>query len=109
MRYDAIIVGGGAAGLAAGVSLARAGWNTAVLEAQPRVGRKLLSTGSRPGSASAPAAARPEAPPPTISTSYIRRFLPSTFQFPRPYKHFPDTAPPGAIQNRRFLMRRRPA
>lgn len=46
MRYDAIIVGGGAAGLAAGVSLARAGWNTAVLEAQPRVGRKLLSTGN---------------------------------------------------------------
>ena len=46
MRYDAIIIGGGAAGLAAGVSLARAGWRTAVLEAQPRVGRKLLSTGN---------------------------------------------------------------
>ena len=46
MRYDAIIIGGGAAGLAAGVSLARAGWHTAVLEAQPRVGRKLLSTGN---------------------------------------------------------------
>ena len=46
MRYDAIIIGGGASGLAAGVSLARAGWRTAVLEAQPRVGRKLLSTGN---------------------------------------------------------------
>ena len=46
MRYDAIIIGGGASGLAAGVSLARAGWRTAILEAQPRVGRKLLSTGN---------------------------------------------------------------
>ena len=46
MRYDAIIVGGGAAGLAAGVFLARAGRKVAVLEAQPRVGRKLLSTGN---------------------------------------------------------------
>ena len=36
------------------------------------------ATRSRPGSASAHAAARPEAPPPTISTSYIRRFLPDT-------------------------------
>ena len=46
VRYDAIIIGGGASGLAAGVSLARAGWRTAILEAQPRVGRKLLSTGN---------------------------------------------------------------
>lgn len=46
MRYDAIIIGGGAAGLAAAVALARRGRRVAVLEAQPRVGRKLLSTGN---------------------------------------------------------------
>ncbi|HIS03275.1 MAG TPA: aminoacetone oxidase family FAD-binding enzyme [Candidatus Pullichristensenella avicola] len=46
MRYDAIVLGGGASGLAAGVALARAGRRVAVVEAQPRVGRKLLSTGN---------------------------------------------------------------
>ena len=46
MRYDAIIIGGGAAGLAAAVALSRRGRRVAVLEAQPRVGRKLLSTGN---------------------------------------------------------------
>ena len=40
------IVGGGAAGLAAACLLARAGVKTAVYEKQPRVGRKLLSTGN---------------------------------------------------------------
>ena len=46
MRYDAIILGGGAAGLAAAVALARRGHRVAVLEAQARVGRKLLATGN---------------------------------------------------------------
>ena len=46
MRYDVIIIGGGAAGLAAAVALSRRGRRVAVLEAQPRVGRKLLSTGN---------------------------------------------------------------
>ena len=46
MRYDAIILGGGAAGLAAAVALARRGRRVAVLEAQARVGRKLLATGN---------------------------------------------------------------
>ena len=40
------IIGGGAAGLAAACMLARAGVKTAVYEKQPRVGRKLLSTGN---------------------------------------------------------------
>lgn len=44
--YDAIIVGGGAAGLAAACALAQRGLRAAVLEKQPRVGRKLLSTGN---------------------------------------------------------------
>ena len=42
--YDAIIIGGGASGLAAACALA--GWKIALLEKQPRVGRKLLSTGN---------------------------------------------------------------
>lgn len=44
--YEAIVIGGGAAGLAAAVSLARAGRRVAVFEAQARVGRKLLATGN---------------------------------------------------------------
>lgn len=43
---DALIVGGGAAGLMAGCSLSRAGRRVVILEKQARVGRKLLSTGN---------------------------------------------------------------
>ena len=45
MKHTAII-GGGAAGLMAACLLLRAGQKCAVLERQPRVGRKLLSTGN---------------------------------------------------------------
>lgn len=44
--YDVLIVGGGAAGLAAACFLARGGCRVAVMEKQNRVGRKLLSTGN---------------------------------------------------------------
>ncbi|NLF29128.1 MAG: aminoacetone oxidase family FAD-binding enzyme [Clostridiales bacterium] len=46
MKYGALIIGGGAAGLIAAVSLARRNHRVAVLEAQGRVGRKLLATGN---------------------------------------------------------------
>ena len=46
MMFDVLIVGGGAAGLAAAGALARRGRRVALLERQPRVGRKLLSTGN---------------------------------------------------------------
>ncbi|NLD60188.1 MAG: aminoacetone oxidase family FAD-binding enzyme [Clostridiales bacterium] len=46
MKYDALIIGGGAAGLIAAVSLARKGRRVALVEAQGRVGRKLLATGN---------------------------------------------------------------
>lgn len=48
MSYDVIIVGGGAAGLAAAVFLGRAadGRRIAVLEKGPRVGKKLMATGN---------------------------------------------------------------
>jgi predicted Rossmann fold flavoprotein len=40
------VVGGGAAGLAAAVGAARTGGSVAILERMPRLGRKLLATGS---------------------------------------------------------------
>ena len=40
------IIGGGAAGLFAACVLARSGHRVTLLEKQPRVGRKLLSTGN---------------------------------------------------------------
>ena len=46
MMYDAIIIGGGASGLAAACALAGAGRRTLLVEKQSRVGRKLLSTGN---------------------------------------------------------------
>ena len=46
MQYDALILGGGAAGLMAASALSRRGRRVALLEKQDRVGRKLLSTGN---------------------------------------------------------------
>lgn len=48
MTYDVLIIGGGAAGLAASVFLGRAGQGRriAVLEKGPRVGKKLMATGN---------------------------------------------------------------
>ena len=45
-HYDVLIIGGGASGLFAACALARRGRRAAILERQPRVGRKLLSTGN---------------------------------------------------------------
>lgn len=46
MKYEAAIIGGGAAGLAAAVTASHMGLNAVLVEAQNRVGRKLLSTGN---------------------------------------------------------------
>ena len=46
MMYDALIIGGGASGLAAACALAGAGKKVLLAEKQSRVGRKLLSTGN---------------------------------------------------------------
>lgn len=43
---DVLIIGGGAAGLAAAVHLARSGQRIMILEKNPRVGKKLLATGN---------------------------------------------------------------
>lgn len=45
-QYDVLIIGGGAAGLAAALSASENGKNVAVVEGAPRVGRKLLATGN---------------------------------------------------------------
>jgi hypothetical protein len=44
-RFDVAIVGGGAAGLAAGIGAARLGGTAVVCERLPRPGKKLLATG----------------------------------------------------------------
>ena len=46
MKFDVIIIGGGAAGLTAALSASRLGAKAAVLEAAPRVGRKILASGN---------------------------------------------------------------
>ena len=46
MTYDVIIIGGGAAGLSAALSASGQGAKTLVLEAAPRVGRKILASGN---------------------------------------------------------------
>ena len=45
-EYDIAVVGGGASGLAAAIAAAREGARVCVLEAQQRVGKKLLATGN---------------------------------------------------------------
>lgn len=45
-QYDVLIIGGGAAGLAAALSASEQMKQVLVLEAAPRVGRKLLATGN---------------------------------------------------------------
>ena len=42
-----VVVGGGAAGLVAAISAARAGARVAIVEAGKRVGQKILKTGNR--------------------------------------------------------------
>ncbi len=49
--FDVIIAGGGAAGLAAGYRLARAGLKTAIIEARERVGGRILTMTDGDGSA----------------------------------------------------------
>ena len=43
---DVIIIGGGAAGLTAALSASRQGAKATVLEAAPRIGRKILASGN---------------------------------------------------------------
>ena len=46
MKYDCVVIGGGAAGLMAAINTARAGLKTAVIEHTKRIGNKILSTGN---------------------------------------------------------------
>ena len=46
MKRQVIIIGGGAAGLAAAIAAAREGAGVTVLEHMDRVGKKILSTGN---------------------------------------------------------------
>lgn len=43
-HYDVVVIGSGAAGVGAGVTLARNGVNFIVLEARDRIGGRILST-----------------------------------------------------------------
>jgi predicted Rossmann fold flavoprotein len=47
--FDIAVIGGGAAGLAAGICAARRGCATAIVEGNPRTGKKLLVTGNGQG------------------------------------------------------------
>ncbi|MBQ4074186.1 MAG: aminoacetone oxidase family FAD-binding enzyme [Clostridia bacterium] len=46
MKYDVLIIGGGAAGLTAALSASRQEKSVILLEAAPRIGRKILATGN---------------------------------------------------------------
>ena len=46
MKYDTIIIGGGAAGMMAGIFAARKGIKVCIVEHMDRVGKKILSTGN---------------------------------------------------------------
>ena len=45
-RADVLVLGGGAAGLAAGIAAARSGARVCLVEKLPRVGKRLLATGN---------------------------------------------------------------
>ena len=45
-EFDVLIIGGGAAGLTAALSASGEGARAAVLEAAPRIGRKILASGN---------------------------------------------------------------
>lgn len=45
-KQQVVIIGGGAAGLAAAVSAARCGAQVTIVEHMDRVGKKILSTGN---------------------------------------------------------------
>ncbi|MHB1459059.1 MAG: FAD-dependent oxidoreductase, partial [Armatimonadota bacterium] len=45
-KYDIGIIGAGAAGLMAAITASRRGRRTALIERNPRIGRKLLATGN---------------------------------------------------------------
>lgn len=46
MRYDAAVIGAGSAGIMAAITAARQGSRVALIERNPRIGRKLLATGN---------------------------------------------------------------
>lgn len=46
MKVDVAIIGGGASGIIAAIFAARGGAKTAILEKNPRIGKKILSTGN---------------------------------------------------------------
>jgi len=46
MRYDTVVIGGGAAGIVAGISAKRKGGNVLLVEKKDRLGRKILASGN---------------------------------------------------------------
>lgn len=46
MRYDVVVAGGGASGIAAAITAANRGLRVAIIEKNDRIGKKLLSTGN---------------------------------------------------------------
>lgn len=46
VKYDVLVIGGGASGLAAAIMAARQGVRVAIAEKMPRVGKKILATGN---------------------------------------------------------------
>ena len=46
MRYECIVIGGGAAGMIAAITAAKNGISTAIIEHTDRVGKKILQTGN---------------------------------------------------------------
>lgn len=45
-KFDTVVIGGGAAGIVAGISAKRAGRNAVICERMPRPGRKILASGN---------------------------------------------------------------